>query len=323
MASFKDYFRLCILEKPQEMIAVEELQRVVWPGSETEVVPGNLLVAAVHSGGLVIGAYQIAVPEANDRFDYPALVLQEIGELPAAAKLVGFVFGFPGFDEIPDGLRPKHYSHMLAVNPAVGDLGIGFTLKRAQWQMVRHVGIDRINWTFDPLQSRNAYLNISRLGAVCNTYIEDAYGAMLDGLNAGLPSDRFLVDWWVNTPRVNRRLSRRPRLQLDLAHYLSAGVEIINPSWFDADGLPHPLDREQDFDLLEFISKNSMLLLEIPVDFQRIKSLDMNLALAWRYHARVLFQKLFEQGFLATDFVRLADEPGRSFYVLSHGELTL
>ena len=111
------------------------------------------------------------------------------------------------------------------------DQGMGFALKRAQWQMVRYQGIDRITWTFDPLLSRNAWLNITRLGAVCNTYLRDFYGKMADVLNQGLPTDRFDVDWWVNSQRVNRRLSRRRRNDLTLIHY---------PFWWGTDLLTQP-----------------------------------------------------------------------------------
>jgi predicted GNAT superfamily acetyltransferase len=170
-------WNLKILETPQEMESVEDLQRLVWPGSETEIVPVHLLVTAVHNGGLAIGAYQAA---------------KENGQME---RLVGFVFGFVGLYYTPDGPRPKHCSHMLGVDPALRDQGLGFALKRAQWQMVRHQDIDRITWTYDPLLSRNAHLNIARLGAVCNTYRREVYGQMRDGLNVGLPSDRFEVDW--------------------------------------------------------------------------------------------------------------------------------
>ena len=108
--------------------------------------------------------------------------------------------------------------------------------------MVRHQGIDRITWTYDPLLSRNAHLNIARLGAVCNSYIRDAYGEMRDELNQGVPSDRFQVDWWVNSKRVLRRMSKRPRPPLDLAHYLAAGIPIINPTRIGSDDLPRPAE---------------------------------------------------------------------------------
>jgi predicted GNAT superfamily acetyltransferase len=84
--------------------------------------------------------------------------------------------------------RARRFSH-IGIDPDQRDAGIGFALKRAQWQMVRHQGLDHITWTYDPLLSRNAYLNIAKLGAVCNTYRRSEYGDMRDG-NA--LSDRFL-----------------------------------------------------------------------------------------------------------------------------------
>ena len=189
-----------ILDTPAEMTAVEELQRAVWPGSETDVVPAHMFIAAIHNGGLVIGAY-------------------------ADQQLIGFVFGFPGFEATPDGPRLKHCSHMLGIHPQHRDSSVGFVLKRAQWQMVRHQGLDHITWTYDPLLSRNAYLNISKLGAVCHTYRRSEYGNMRDGLNVGLPSDRFQVDWWVNTRRVERRLGKRPRRPLKLDNFSKAELE--------------------------------------------------------------------------------------------------
>ena len=179
----KNPWTIKIIEDIAQMYQVEELQRLVWQEDETAIVPAHLINSAIHNGGLLIGAY----------------IDQE---------LVGFVFGFIGLYQTGDGPRVKHYSSMLGVHPSHRDQGIGFALKRAQWQMVRYQGIDRITWTFDPLLGRNAWLNITRLGAVCNTYLRNFYGKMDDDLNRGLPSDRFDVDWWVNSHRVNRRLSR-------------------------------------------------------------------------------------------------------------------
>ncbi len=320
---FTDYFCLSILEEAHEMVAIEELQRTVWPGNETDVVPGHLLLAATHHGGLVIGAYQINEIRENKPLDFPQIAFSGFGDLPAQAQLVGFVFGFPGMVDTPNGPQLKHYSHMLAVHPSVRDYGIGFALKRAQWQMIRRSGVDCINWTFDPLLSRNAYLNISRLGAVCNTYIADAYGVMLDGLNAGLPSDRFQVDWWINTPRVSSRLSRRPRLKLDLAHFLAAETKIINPSRIGANGLPHPPDTNHLTGSSGLSSNDSLVLVEIPADFLHLKSLDMGLASDWRFHIRAIFEGLFAQGFFVTDFIHLVGKSARSFYVLSDGDRNL
>ena len=174
-----------LLESAEDMTAVEELQRQVWPGSETDVVPAHLLVTAIHNGGLVFGAF-----------------MEE--------RMVGFVFGFPGLEKTPDGPRAKHCSHMMGIHPLYRDAGVGYALKRAQWQIVRKQGLNHITWTYDPLISRNAYLNIARLGAVCNTYLKLEYGEMRDGLNLGLPSDRFQVDWWVNTKRVRAPPEQTP-----------------------------------------------------------------------------------------------------------------
>ena len=281
-----------LLETPEEMTAVEALQREVWPGSETDVVPLHLLVTVVHNGGLVLGAF-------------------------VEEKLIGFVFGFPGLESTPDGPRPKHCSHMAAVDPDYRDRGLGFALKRAQWQMVRHQGLDHATWTYDPLLSRNAQLNIAKLGAVCNTYLRSQYGDMRDGLNAGLPSDRFQVDWWINTKRVDRRLGKRPRPTLTLAHLLRVGVQPFYTLPAGPDGRPRPPEH---FPALS----GQLIAAEIPSDFMGIKAADFALARDWRFFTREFFETAFARGYIATDFVfdRAAGRP-RAFYVLTDGESTL
>jgi len=290
----KPAWTIKIIENMSEMHQAVELQRRVWQESDTDIIPAHLMNSAVHSGGLLIGAF----------------VDQE---------LVGFVFGFPGFYSTPDGPRLKHYSSILGIRPEWQGQGIGFALKRAQWQMVRHQGIDRITWTFDPLLSRNAWLNITRLGAVCDTYLRDFYGKMNDVLNQGLPSDRFNVDWWVNSHRVNRRLSRRRRNHLDLVHFLSGGAPIFNPAEMDIKGLPLPVEKTE----LNVGKDLPILLVEIPADFAALKEADIKLAMEWRLHSRSIFEDLFKAGYLVTDFVRSTNFPPRSYYVLIHGETTL
>jgi predicted GNAT superfamily acetyltransferase len=319
---FSDYFQLCVLETPQEMAPLEELQAVVWPGDKAEVVPLHVFLAASHNGGLVIGAYQLAEPGELLKLDSKPHSLANAGELPGNAQLVGFVFGFPGIYHTADGPRLKHHSHMMGVHPSVRDKGIGFALKRAQWQMIRHQEIDRITWTYDPLQSRNGRLNISRLGAVCNTYLRDAYGTMRDGLNAGLPSDRLQVDLWTYSQRVVKRLSSQPRSQLDLAHYLAAGISILNPSYLDHANLPRPADEASGGGILDN-EQNPLVLLEIPADFPLIRAADLDLALTWRLHLRAWLERLFSRGYLITDFIYLPGAYARSFYVLSYGDSSL
>ena len=285
-------FTIRLLESPEDMTLVEELQRAVWPRSETDVVPAHLLITAIHNGGLVLGAF-----------------IEE--------KIVGFVFGFPGFESTPDGPRLKHCSHMMGVHPDHRDAGIGFALKRAQWQMVRHQSLDHITWTYDPLLSRNAYLNIARLGAVCVTYRRSEYGDMRDGLNAGLPSDRFQVDWWINTRRVERRLSKRSRPTLKLNHIVRDGLHPLYPLHFEADNLPHPPEHIPPLD-------DRLLLVEIPADFLVLKSVDFALARDWRFFTRELFETAFSAKYIVTDFIfDRAEGTARSLYILTHGESTL
>jgi predicted GNAT superfamily acetyltransferase len=295
------------LEDPTEIQEVEDLQAIVWPGDERTIVPANLMRACVHHGGVLIGAYQ---PE------------DETGQAPGS-PLLGFVFSFPGTYSTPDGPRLQHHSHMLAVHPDYRDQGIGFALKRAQWQMVRNQGIDLITWTFDPLVSRNAYLNLSLLGAVSNSYLVNFYGEMRDGLNAGLPSDRFMVDWWVNTTRVDRRVSKSPRSALDLAHYLASGAEVLNPTCLDERGLPLPSAFHELPGSFDASDPPAFALVEILADYQELRGLDPELALEWRLQIRPYFQELFALGYLATDFIYLPGKPGRGYYVLTYGESTL
>jgi predicted GNAT superfamily acetyltransferase len=276
-----------VLETPAEMAAVEDLQRLVWTAPDLEIVPKDLLLAVVHNGGLAIGAF-------------------------VAEDLVGVSFGFPGFYTTPDGPRLKHHSHILAVHPGWQSKGIGFVLKRAQWQMVRKQGLDRITWTYDPLQSRNAHLNIARLGAVCNTYLRSEYGEMHDGLNAGLPSDRFQVDWWLNTKRVERRLGRRSHPTLTLAHYRLAEATLLE-AHLDRAGMAHPPEE-----ILPLAG--TLQLIEIPSNFLALKAIDLSLARDWRFYTREVFERAFATGYLVTDFVHTNE---RSFYVLTYGETTL
>lgn len=285
-------YSIRLLETPEDMSAAEELQRIVWPGSETEVVPTHMLITAIHNGGIVLGAF-------------------------VENEMVGFIFGFPGLEILPDGPHPKHCSHMMGVHPDWRNSGLGFALKRAQWQMVRHQGLDHVTWTYDPLLSANAYLNIAKLGAVCNTYRISEYGNMQDNLNAGLPSDRFQVDWWLNTSRVKRRLGKRARGTLKLDQYEKADLQPLYSLHTGADGLPRPPEHFTPI-------SGSLLLAEIPSDFMMLKKVDFSLARDWRFFTREVFEIAFSEGYLVTDFIfDRRDEITRSLYVLTDGEITL
>lgn len=286
-----------ILETYEEMEQVEKFFQEVWPGSDLDVIPAHILITVARNGGLVIGSFD-------------------------EDKLTGIIFGFLGFTSRPGRPALKHTSHQLGVLPEYRDQGLGFKLKRAQWQMVRKQNLELVTWTYDPLLSRNAHFNIVKLGAVCSAYKREAYGQMRDATNIGLPSDRFQVDWWVNTRRVDQRLSSRPRTRLDLAHFLDGGAQHYNHTDLDKAGWPLP--QEELLPLPEDPEEAAaMLLVEIPSDFPGLKAADMDLALVWRLHTRTIFETLFKQGYLVTDFVFLPGQTPRSYYVLSRGDNTL
>ena len=161
---------------------------------------------------------------------------------------------------------------------------------------------------------RNAHLNIARLGAVCSTYLRSEYGEMHDGLNAGLPSDRFQVDWWINTERVRRRLSRRSRPTLTIDHYRLAEASLLEASPGQS---PVAVQPPQAVPALT----GHLLLIEIPFDFLALKAADLPLARAWRFYTRAVFEDAFAAGYLVTDFVHdqrpqfLCPDPWRNHVV--------
>jgi predicted GNAT superfamily acetyltransferase len=295
MPDSKKELHLQILDKPKDLREVERLQLLVWPGDR--VVPDHLMRVAVQSGGIIIGAYK-------------------------DENLIGFVFGFVGLYKYKYKWAVKHCSHILGIHPDYQNKGVGYKLKRAQWQLARHQGMELITWTYDPLESRNAYFNIAKLGAVCKTYRRNEYGEMTDSLNKGIPSDRFEVEWWVNSNRVNLRLTETPRRRLGLKDYAAAGINSINETKVNADGWPVPI--KEYFQLIQDPStRPSIVLIEFPSNYQRLKSADHDLAMEWRYHSRTIFELLFETGYLVSDVVHTLGPPAASYYICSFGESTL
>lgn len=271
---------------------LEVIQRLTWRMSETEILPGRFLHAMQFNGACLLGAY-----------DGP--------------NLVGFVFGslatVEGLTERIDQVaaaRLQMYSAIMGVLPEYQGSGIGYRLKVAQREFALRIGVRLITWTYDPLEGRNGYLNIRKLGVVCHHYERDFHGE-IGGINAGLPTDRFYVEWWVTSDRVKVRLSsRRPPLTLD--NYLSGGAIVVNRTERDDRDFVVPPD---DFER----AQTRFALVEIPSSIQLVKQNDMGLATAWREHTRDLFEHYFNHNYLLTDFVRFEDHGGfwRSYYVLT------
>ncbi len=160
-------YRFRSVQTLDEYRACERLQAGVMGLADLEIIPYQILQSFAKSGGAVIGAFD-------------------------DADLIGFVAGYTGLLE--DG-TPYHRSQRLAVAPEHRGQGVGEALKRAQADHVRRYGLRLMCWTFDPLLSRNAHLNLHKLGATSRRYIENAYAASSSRLNAGAPIDRLWVEW--------------------------------------------------------------------------------------------------------------------------------
>lgn len=164
----------------EDFEACMALEREVWGSAEIDVVPLPIFVVAAHTGGQVLGAY------AGDR-------------------LVGFTLAMAGYR---DG--PFLHSHMTAVTADFRDRGVGRQLKLFQRQDALQRGIPRVEWTFDPLELKNAYFNLERLGAIVRKFIPNAYGITTSHLHSGLPTDRLLAEWWLSSRRAVRCAAGEP-----------------------------------------------------------------------------------------------------------------
>jgi predicted GNAT superfamily acetyltransferase len=171
----------------EDYAACLELQRRIWQYDNLDVTPLRSFVIARRSGGFTMGSF--------DR----------------SGKMVGFVHTLAAFDE---KLNPYYYSNMLAIEHGLQNGGIGFKLKMAQREHALKQGVPLMAWTFDPLQSRNAYLNIHKLGAVVRKYFENFYGNNSSSpLHSGMDTDRLFAEWWVGSEHVAGALSGKRRNQ--------------------------------------------------------------------------------------------------------------
>jgi predicted GNAT superfamily acetyltransferase len=244
-------FDVRLVRSHDEFAACEAMSRDVWGAAERNVVPRELLLTMQLNGGLVHGAF---VPDG---------------------ELIGFCFGFPGLREG----RLRLCSHQLAVKPEFRGAGIGIALKQAQKADALRLGYELVTWTFDPLEARNAYINLNRLGCIARTYDRNHYGPMEDELNRGLPSDRFEVEWWLRRPRPAAPAS-------DPVVLLRVGE----------DDEPARISAKPE--------AGRAALIEVPSDFQAVKRRSMDLARRWRLESRAAIEAALAAGLVAVDFRR-------------------
>lgn len=190
-------------EGMEEFDACVQLQIDTWGYDETEVIPRKTFLLAQKIGGQVIGAFENAATEGPS-------VSAAAENKKTTPELIGFAMSLPGIKEAHGEPMPYLHSHMLAVKAEHRNRGIGAQLKKAQRLEALRRGIRHMEWTFDPLEIKNAFLNIHRLGAVARCYRENFYGVSSSRLQGGLPTDRLLAEWELDSPRVHARLNGRP-----------------------------------------------------------------------------------------------------------------
>lgn len=248
----------------EQLAKTQEVERAVW---NMEPIPLHQTFTAIKNGGIALGAYD-------------------------GDKMVGYVYGFPGFAE------GKTYlcSHMLGILPGYRGKQIGETLKIEQAKVARRLGYSLMTWTFDPLESRNAHLNLNKLRARGAVYSPDHYGELTDDLNQGLPSDRLIIEWELHVePLKPVRSLDKELLLLDV----DSNHEPMLTKLFDQTSLP----------------KSDVFFVKVPLNFQDIKRDNIDLANKWRLTTRRVFVHLFEKGFQATDIIVNKDRSW-GYYVL-------
>ncbi len=178
----------------RELVRVQEL---IWGFSAIDLLPVRFFVVAAKIGGQVFGAYD-------------------------NGRLVAFCLALPA---LKPGNKPYLHSHMLGVLPEYRDSGLGRRLKMHQRENALARGLTLIQWTFDPLETKNAYFNIERLGAIVRTYTRNEYGATSSQLGGGLPTDRCVAEWWIAQPRERGVIQEGIRLPANIAEIRRADPE--------------------------------------------------------------------------------------------------
>ena len=252
------------MESTSEFTECVSFQEAIWGPAFSESVPVAILKVSQRLGGIVVGAYD------------------------EADELAGFVYGMTGLE---DG-RAVHWSDMLAVRPELEDTGLGSRLKSHQREQLLKMGIDTVYWTFDPLESRNAHINFSKLGIVAREYEKDMYGDATSPLHRGIGTDRLVALWQIDTDRVARRVAGDHGPDLEVVNDAVPVMEVH----MDGD-LPRPAEPNLEL-------RSSPLLLPIPKSIQDIKSHSADVATQWRNATRAALSAYLDRGYEVRELYR-------------------
>lgn len=265
--------RLRSLTSADEYRAAVALQRETWGEESADIVPASLMQVAAHIGGLAIGAF------SDDDV------------------LLGFAFSLQGMRA---GER-VHWSHMLAVHRDARGAGIGRRIKEWQRAELARRGVDRLFWTFDPLQARNAHLNLNRLGVRVLEYVVNMYGSSASRLHHGMETDRLIVSW-----------STAGQAKEDAVAVTAEPLPILTP-------FPRPGDQRLDLEATTTIPMRALI--EIPAELDEVAARSQATAAVWRAATRQHFQWALSHRCAITGLLR---DPvaTRAFYVITSTEGT-
>jgi predicted GNAT superfamily acetyltransferase len=252
----------------EDFALVVDLERRIWGPGYDDVVPLPILAVTVHRGGVLIGAF-------------------------AGERMIGFVYSLPG---IKHG-KATQWSHMLGVLDEFRRDGIGYQLKLLQRDRTLAMGLDLIEWTYDPLQATNAHLNFAKLGVIACEYLENVYGESASPLHQGNPTDRFVAEWHI----------REPRRSIPVEVEMAGAVAVNGTEWID--GWLESIDVDLSVDA-------PALTVEIPMCFTDMLARAPEHAMEWRICSRAVFTTYFDRGYCASGFA-LDREGKKGRYLLT------
>ena len=275
------------LHSLEDMLPILELQRQIWGYGRADAefpYPARVLFAISESGGHVAGAF-------------------------VEGAMVGFSVAWLGTNR-PSGELYLH-SQLMGVLQNHRHLNIGYQLKTDQRNFARDRDLNLVKWTFDPLRSTNANLNIRKLGVVIQSYQPDYYGRLKSDFHHGLDGDRVWAEWYVSSSRVRRRLTEAPApLNQDSALVKLTRVSVEK----DKEVLPrltcYELERQEQ-----------QLLVEIPDDFQTLIERQPSIAREWQTKIRDIFQHYLSRGYIITDFLVFSGRRRHTFYLMTRNPL--